>query len=60
MNSGISLFASESTLQLIKWICQFNRRHPDEPVKVFGFDINHYAPKQNIKIVRGVSSGFRF
>ena len=37
--SLLDIWASESVLELLRWMCSWNRRHPDDPLAFIGFDI---------------------
>ena len=39
--SLLSVFESEETRALLEWMCEWNQRHPKDPVHFYGFDIQN-------------------
>jgi erythromycin esterase len=38
-NGLFGVWASEEVVGIVKWMCWYNQRHPDDPVAFWGFDI---------------------
>lgn len=64
---------SQSVADLFSWLCEFNKNHPDDPVKFYGFDIQDFTPsiisdlqnrlsqlvpQQSNELIEGVSTCF--
>jgi len=65
-----SVWWSESTVQLFKWLCEFNQSHASDPVVFFGFDtqsqtlediadlkvyLEKVAPSESAELIQGLT-----